>query len=149
MDITEVTQITDELISAFARLIPQLSPNRQPPTQGELQKIVDSSVSLLFVARDAQQNGEIVGTLTLVLFRTPTGCKAWIEDVVIDEAARGQGAGEALNRAALERAKEEGAENVNLTSNPTREAANLLYQKIGFVLRKTNIYRYPLKTEEQ
>ena len=149
MDITKVTQITDELISAFARLIPQLSPNRQPPTQGELQKIVDSSASLLFVARDAQQNGEIVGTLTLVLFRTPTGCKAWIEDVVIDEAARGQGAGEALNRAALERAKEEGAENANLTSNPTREAANLLYQKIGFVLRKTNIYRYPLKTEEQ
>lgn len=80
----------------------------------------------MFVARDAQQNGEIVGTLTLVLFRTPTGRKAWIEDVVIDEAARGQGAGEGLDRVALERAKEEGAENVNLTSNPTREAANLL-----------------------
>ncbi len=68
---------------------------------------------------------------------------------MVDEAVRGKGAGAALNRAALKRAKEEGAENANLTSNPAREAANLLYQKIGFVLRKTNIYRYPLKTEEQ
>ena len=144
MDIVEVTQVTDELISAFATLIPQLSPNRQPPTGAELQKAVDAQASLLFVARDPDQNNAMVGTLTLVLFRTPTGCKAWIEDVVVDESVRGQGVGEALNRAAIKRAKQEGAESVNLTSNPARRAANLLYQKIGFVRRETNIYRYPL-----
>ena len=117
MDISEVSQITEELVSAFARLIPQLSPNRQPPTRIELQAVVDSHASLLFVARDPEKNDEIVFSLTLVVFSTPTGCKAWIEDVVVDESARGKGAGETLNVAALKRAKEEGTENGSFNTN--------------------------------
>ena len=98
----------------------------------------------MFVARDID-TGQIVGSLTLALFRIPTGLRAWIEDVVVDEAARGQGIGSALNHAALERARQEGAKTVDLTSRPTREAANRLYQRLGFVPRETNVYRFSLQ----
>ena len=88
---------------------------------------------------------QIVGSLTLALFRIPTGLRAWIEDVVVDDAARGKGVGEALSRAAIARAKAAGAVSVDLTSRPSREAANRLYQRIGFELRETNVWRYNLK----
>jgi ribosomal protein S18 acetylase RimI-like enzyme len=80
----------------------------------------------------------------LAWFRIPTGVRAWIEDVVVDEEARGHGVGELLNRAALDLARELGAKTVDLTSRPSREAANRLYQRIGFVARDTNVYRYSL-----
>jgi len=83
----------------------------------------------------------IVGALALVLFRIPTGLRAWIEDVVVDEVARGRGVGEALNRAAIERARAAGARTVDLTSRPSREVANRLYRRLGFVERETNVYR--------
>jgi ribosomal protein S18 acetylase RimI-like enzyme len=83
-----------------------------------------------------------VGTLTLVLFRIPTAMRAWIEDVVVDESARGAGVGEALTLAALERAADAGARTVDLTSRPSREAANRLYTRLGFELRETNVYRW-------
>jgi len=83
-----------------------------------------------------------VGSLTLALFRIPTGVRAWIEDVVVDETVRGQGIGEALNGEALRIAKENGAGSVDLTSRPSREAANRLYQRLGFQTRETNVYRY-------
>ena len=89
-------------------------------------------------------DGVIVGSLTLVMYRIPTGLKAWIEDVVVDEAARGSGVGEALNFAAIDEARRRGAKAVNLTSRPSREAANRLYQRIGFSARDTNVYRYDL-----
>jgi ribosomal protein S18 acetylase RimI-like enzyme len=95
----------------------------------------------VFVAR---VDGNIVGSLTLVTFRIPTGIRAWIEDVVVDESARGHGVGEALNQAAIEEARRKGAVTVDLTSRPSREAANRLYQRIGFVQRDTNVYRYSL-----
>jgi ribosomal protein S18 acetylase RimI-like enzyme len=95
----------------------------------------------VFVAR---VDGNIVGSLTLVTFRIPTGIRAWIEDVVVDETARGHGVGEALNQAAIEEARRKGAVTVDLTSRPSREAANRLYQRIGFVQRDTNVYRYSL-----
>lgn len=95
----------------------------------------------MFVAR---VDGRIVGSLTLAMFRIPTGIRAWIEDVVVDDSARGHGVGEALNRAALDFAKQHGAITVDLTSRPSRVAANRLYQRIGFVARETNIYRYTL-----
>jgi ribosomal protein S18 acetylase RimI-like enzyme len=85
-----------------------------------------------------------VGSLTLVTFRIPTGIRAWIEDVVVDESARGHGVGEALNQAAIEEARHKGAVTVDLTSRPSREAANRLYQRIGFTPRDTNVYRYSL-----
>jgi ribosomal protein S18 acetylase RimI-like enzyme len=133
-------EVTDELVDAFARLTPQLSKSAPPPTRAELAEIVSSPATVLFVARE--DGGGIVGTLTLVLFRIPTGLRAWIEDVVVDEAARGQGVGEALNRAALAHAAERGARTVDLTSRPSREAANRLYARLGFEPRDTNVYRY-------
>lgn len=97
--------------------------------------------SVLFLATI---DGSIVGSLTLALYAIPTGLKAWIEDVVVDEAASGQGIGEALNQAAIEEARRRGSKDVSLTSRPSREAANRLYQRIGFERRETNVYRYKL-----
>ena len=134
------TDVDDELIEAFGRLIPQLSRSSPPPTAEVLQEIVDSDATHLLVARDL--DGRIVGSLTLVLFRIPTGLRAWIEDVVVDDAARGQGVGEALNRYAIDVAAERGARSVDLTSRPSREAANRLYRRLGFEPRETNVYRY-------
>jgi ribosomal protein S18 acetylase RimI-like enzyme len=136
-------QVTDEVVAAFERLVPQLSSSARVPSRSELNEIA-ANESLL-IARDSDQNGFIVGSLTLVTFRIPTGVRAWIEDVVVDEAARGKGAGEALTRRALERAAELGSKTVDLTSRPTREAANRLYQRVGFELRHSNLYRYNLK----
>ncbi len=107
--------------------------------------MVDSAATHLLVARDGDGpglGGRIVGSMTLVVFRIPTGVRAWIEDVVVDQGARGQGVGEALNRSALEVADRRGARTVDLTSRPQREAANRLYQRLGFVMRDTNVYRY-------
>ena len=99
-----------------------------------------SDATHLLVARD--EAGRVLGSLTLVLFRIPTGLRAWIEDVVVDGEARGQGVGEALNRYAIDVAAERGARSVDLTSRPSREAANRLYRRLGFEPRETNVYRY-------
>ncbi|MFZ9481458.1 MAG: GNAT family N-acetyltransferase [Ilumatobacteraceae bacterium] len=130
-----------ELVEAFARLIPQLSKSSAPPVDGEVAEMVSSPASDVLVAR---VDGRIVGTLTLVVFRIPTGVRAWIEDVVVDDSARGHGVGEALNQFALDLARSKGAKTVDLTSRPSREAANRLYQRIGFQPRETNVYRYDL-----
>ncbi len=130
---------TDEVVAALARLLPQLS-SATPPTASELATIIADGATV-FVAR---VDGVIVGSLTLVLYRIATGLKAWIEDVVVDEAARGSGVGEALNFAAIDEARRRGAKAVSLTSRPSREAANRLYQPIGFSARDTNVYRYDL-----
>jgi ribosomal protein S18 acetylase RimI-like enzyme len=130
---------SEEVIEALARLLPQLS-SATPPTAAELSTIIGEG-STVFIAR---VDGVIVGSLTLVLYRIATGLKAWIEDVVVDEAARGHGVGEALNMAALDEARRQGAKAVSLTSRPSREAANRLYQRIGFSARDTNVYRYDL-----
>lgn len=135
------TQASDELVQAMQKLIPQLSSSNAPPSAKELNEIVSSESSVLFIARVENQ---IVGSLTLATFRIPTGIRAWIEDVVVDESARGHGVGEALNRAALDEAKRRGAITVELTSRPSREAANRLYLRLGFVSRETNVYRYTL-----
>lgn len=141
VEILEITEVDDELIEAMNRLIPQLSASNPPPSSDELAAIVDSDATMLLIARD--ESG-ILGSLTLALFRIPTGLRAWIEDVVVDEAARGKGVGRLLNEAALERARKAGATTVDLTSRPSREAANRLYRKLGFVGRETNVYRYQL-----
>jgi ribosomal protein S18 acetylase RimI-like enzyme len=141
--VEEATAVDDELVEAFERLVPQLSRSNPPPSRAELDEIVGSPATVLLVARD--DAGRIVGTLTLALFRIPTAMRAWIEDVVVDEAASRQGIGEALNRRALEIAAERGAKTVDLTSRPSREAANRLYQRIGFQPRETNVYRFTLE----
>jgi ribosomal protein S18 acetylase RimI-like enzyme len=139
VQIREVTEVTDEVVAAFERLIPQLSSSNPPPTREFLTGIASSEASTLLVAED---DGHIVGSLTLVVFPIPTGIRAWIEDVVTDDAARGKGVGAALNTEALERAAALGATTVDLTSRPSREAANRLYQRLGFEQRQTNVYRY-------
>ena len=140
---TEVVEVDDELVAAFERLTPQLSSSSPAPGADELAAIVASPATVLFIAREVD-SGKIIGSLTLALFRIPTGLRAWIEDVVVDETARGQGVGAALNHAALDRARSEGARTVDLTSRPTREVANRLYKRLGFVERETNVYRFAL-----
>jgi ribosomal protein S18 acetylase RimI-like enzyme len=142
MQIVEATEVTAELVKAFAGLIPQLSSSNPPPTAEQLEAIVGSPACSLLLAVD--DDGTILGSLTLVIFPIPTGIRAWIEDVVVDGAARGRGVGEELNRDALRRAREVGATTVDLTSRPSREAANRLYQRLGFHARQTNVYRYEL-----
>jgi len=142
MDVFEITQVTDEILEAFQRLIPQLSSSNQPPTRAELEDLVGSRASILLGVRDPDRDNMLVGSLTLAVFRVPTGIRAWIEDVVVDGESRSKGIGELLTRAAIERAKEEGAVTVDLTSRPSREAANRLYVRVGFVARQTNIYRF-------
>ncbi|HYW03441.1 MAG TPA: GNAT family N-acetyltransferase [Gammaproteobacteria bacterium] len=134
-----VTSVTPEVEEAMARLVPQLSSSNPAPDPATLREIVCSPCTLLLAARDGER---IVGSLTLAMFRLPTGMRAWIEDVVVDADARGRGVGEALSRRALELASAEGAVTVDLTSRPSREAANRLYQRIGFEKRETNVYRY-------
>jgi ribosomal protein S18 acetylase RimI-like enzyme len=139
VEIQIADEATPELVAAFARLIPQLSKSSPPPTERELAEMIEGDATDVLVAR---VGGVIQGTLTLVTFRIPTGVRAWIEDVVVDDAARGQGVGDKLNRFALDLATEKGAKTVDLTSRPSREAANRLYQRIGFHPRDTNVYRY-------
>ena len=144
VQIIEATEVTPALIEAFNRLVPQLSKSNPPPTAAELALIVEAPASILLIAVDPADEA-ILGSMTLAWFRIPTGVRAWIEDVVVDEAARGRGVGEALNREALERARALGAKTVDLTSRPSREAANRLYQRLGFEPRETNVYRFSLE----
>lgn len=137
--VTECIEVTDELVEAMDRLVPQLSASSPPPTRAQLEQIVASPATALLVARD--ETG-IIGSLTLVSFRIPTGLRTRIEDVVVDERARGEGVGLELNRAALEIARGMGAAGTDLTSRPSRIAANRLYQKMGFEQRDSNVYRY-------
>ena len=133
------SQASEELVAACHQLIPQLSSSAQPIMVSELAEIINSDSTLMFVARI---DNKIVGLLTLAIFRIPTAVRAWIEDVVVDSSARGHGVGEALNHAAIAEAKRRGAKTVDLTSRPSREAANKLYKRLGFVERNTNVYRF-------
>jgi ribosomal protein S18 acetylase RimI-like enzyme len=137
------TEATDDVVEAVGRLLPLLSSSAPAPTKAEVEEIIGSPATTLFVARDGE-GGPIVGTLTLAIFRIPTAVRAWIEDVIVAEEARGHGCGEALTRAALDKAAGAGARTVELTSRPSREAANRLYQRLGFKARDTNVYRYDL-----
>jgi len=140
--VTVATMPDDELVAAFGRLVPQLSPSAAVPTPDLIREIVEAQASTVLVARDLRDQGRIVGMLTLIVFRIPTGVRAWIEDVVVDETVRGRGVGEALSQEAVRRALDLGARTVELTSRPSREAANRLYQRLGFVRRDSNVYRY-------
>jgi len=139
--IERVTEVTDELITAFELLIPQLSSSNPPPGRDMLERIVSSDCSMILIARDPDLDNRIVGSMTLVTFLIPTGVRSWIEDVVVDGDARGRGVGAKLNQVALEHAKALGATTVDLTSRPSREAANRLYLRLGFEVRETNVYR--------
>jgi len=145
ISVRAATEVSEGLVESFARLIPQLSSSSPPPTASELLSIIDNPNSVLFIA-EVERDGvlSVVGSLTLAFYRIPTGLKAWIEDVVVDESARGLGVGEALNVAALDESRQRGAKNVSLTSRSSREAANRLYQRLGFTPYETNLYRFGL-----
>ena len=147
MEIVEVHQVTDEIVAAFRRLVPQLSSSGHQTSREEIVQIVESPSTVLFIARDPERQGEIVGMLTLAMYQIPTCLRAWIEDVVVDASTRGKRIGEKLCLVALERAKAAGAHAVDLTSRPSREAANRLYQRMGFQKRDTNSYRFTFPKE--
>jgi ribosomal protein S18 acetylase RimI-like enzyme len=138
--VEEADAVSGELVAAIARLVGQLSSSAQPPSAAALDAIIASPASRLLLARE--RDGRVVGMLTIVLFPIPTGIRAWIEDVVVDQDSRGQGVGALLTRAALDLAVAHGARSVDLTSRPGREAANRLYARLGFEPRQTNVYRY-------
>ncbi len=140
VDVQELMVADESVLADLNALLPQLSSSSPPMTLDALSEMVASDASRLLVAR--RDDGAVLGMMTLVVFRIPTGVRAWIEDVVVDETARGTGAGAALNRAAITLAYELGAKTIDLTSRPSRVAANALYQKLGFVARDTNIYRH-------
>lgn len=141
--------LAPDVVSACERLVPQLAPHARIPTREELHAIVDSPATTLLVARAGAGAGPIVGMLTLTHLRIPSGLRLTIEDVVVDDAARGAGVGEALTREALRLARERGATSVDLTSNPARVSANRLYQRLGFTRRETNVYRYDLGRDRE
>jgi len=144
--VDEVTKVTPEVLEALRALVPELSTSAPPLTGAALEEIVQSPATVLFVARDAT-SGAILGSLTLVVFNAPTGPRAWIEDVVVASRTRGRGVGAALVWAAVDRAGVAGSKTVDLTSRPSREAANRLYVRLGFVQRETNVYRRNLEAE--
>ena len=143
VEIVRAETVTDELVDAFARLIPQLSSSSPPPTRRRARPRSSPPPTPSCSWRASAV--AVVGSLTLAFYRIPTGLKAWIEDVVVDDEARGNGIGEALSRAAIDEAGRRGAKNVSLTSRPSREAANRLYRGIGFEQYETNLYRYHLE----
>jgi ribosomal protein S18 acetylase RimI-like enzyme len=137
MYIGKVSEVTDELYRALLQLI--------PPTQQELEKLINSESSTLLVAHRDGEDAQILGVLCLTIYRVPTGVRSIIEDLIVDATARREGVGQALIHFAIGLAREAGAAGITLTSNPQREAANQFYQSMGFELRKTNPYVYRLK----
>ena len=132
------SEATPELLAGLNHLLPQLSTNAAALTSSDVEALVESSSVTVFIARDEEQ---VVGSLTLVVFPIPTGLRAWIEDVVVDESARGMGVGEALTNAAVDESRRRHVRSIDLTTRPSREAANRLYSRLGFELRETNVYR--------
>ena len=139
--IETVTEATSEVQAALAKLLPQLNASLPIPTMERLQAIVaDPAVTLLL----ASEGNDIVGTTTVIVYTTPFWIKARLDEVVVDEAARGEGIGAALVKAALAVARARGAQVAELQSGVQREAANRLYPRMGFKRRETNVYRITL-----
>lgn len=144
MVIVEMVEVTDEIVRAFQRLIPQLTNHSTPPDREALAHMAASPDTVVFLAWEPDEKGEIVGSASLAIAYSPTGAHGWIEDVVVDQAARGRGVGRMLTQALLDKARALGLKQVYLTSRPSRMAANQLYQSMGFVRRETNVYRFDL-----
>lgn len=141
MNIYTASEANTKILTAITTLLPQLSSNCPIPTKNDLQEIINSENTILFIAEDS----EIIGMLTLVINRIPTGQKAWIEDVVVNQNNRGKGIGQKLIEHAINYAKNNGITKVNLTSSPERIEANKLYLKMGFQVRTTNVYLKEIK----
>jgi ribosomal protein S18 acetylase RimI-like enzyme len=147
IDIVEVKTVDPALVASIAKLLPQLSSSAAAPTTEHIRRVVESPGSTLLVARQRGDARDVVGMLTLVMLTIPSATRAEIHDVVVDAAARGAGIAEMLARRALELARAKGAERVDLTSRPTRAAANRLYPRLGFKRHETNVYRYTFERD--
>lgn len=141
VQIETVTEATPEVHAALAQLLPQLNSQLPVPTLERLRALAADPAVTLLLAMDGQ---DVVGTTTVIVYTTPFWIKARLDEVVVDEAARGKGVGAALVNAALEVARKKGAQVVELQSGVQREAANRLYQRLGFKRRETNVYRITL-----
>jgi ribosomal protein S18 acetylase RimI-like enzyme len=140
MKIKRITRFSKRVFDAVLRLLPQLAPDAELPDEQYFKSLLKSRNVHFFIAE--LDNKQIVGMLTIGTYDTPTGTKAWIEDVVVDESHRGKGFGEELTLFAINYSKTLGTRAVNLTSRPSRVAANKLYQKMGFTQYETNVYKY-------
>ena len=134
-----------ELHDALQHLVPQLSKSNPAPSLDEVRAMLTHDAVTQFLAR--RDDGSIVGVSTLITFPIPTAVRSWVEDVIVDEESNNQGIGRQLLDAMVERARQLGAKTVDLTSRPTREAANHLYRKAGFEVRDTNVYRFNVGSE--
>lgn len=141
IEVERVSSATPALVEVLNGLVPQLSTSAAPLDLTDLESLLSADAVTLFVAA---LDGVVVGSLTLAIFLIPTGWRAWIEDVVVDTGARGNGVGEALTNAAIDEARRRGARSIDLTSRPSREVANALYVKLGFERRETNVFRLSL-----
>jgi ribosomal protein S18 acetylase RimI-like enzyme len=142
INISELTEASSSVLQSINELLPQLSSSAQVISMDRLSELVESDNTIIFLGTD--DNGQILGMLSLIVMKIPTGNKAWIEDVVVDQTARGKGMGKALMNHALERAKKLSVKSVDLTSRPSRETANMLYQSLGYQIRETNVYRHKI-----
>jgi len=138
MEIVQLKKVTEEVMYAFENLIPELNSESEIPTIEYLKEIIDAKDSYIFLAKEEV----IIGILTLVCYKIPTGQKAWIEDIAVESKKRGIGVGSLLVNHAIEFAKQKGISKIDLTSKPSRRAANRLYKKLGFKVRETNVYRF-------
>jgi ribosomal protein S18 acetylase RimI-like enzyme len=143
MEIKEINRFSKRVFDSVLKLLPQLGSDSKSLTEDHFRGILKSGKTHFFIAE--LDNKQIVGMLTIATYDIPSGTKVWIEDVVVDESQRGRGIGKKLTQFAVGIAKSLGAVSVELTSRPSRIAANRLYKKLGFVLRETNVYRYTLK----
>ncbi len=130
----------EELAAALEHLVPQLSRSNPPPSLDGVRAMLAHDAVTQLLAR--REDGSIVGVSTLIAFPIPTGWRAWVEDVIVDEASTNQGIGRLLLNAMVACARELGCKTVELTSRPSREAANHLYRSAGFEVRETNVYRF-------
>lgn len=143
MRVEVVRNITDDVQTALARLLPQLNPTLPVPALARLQRLVADPAVTLLVAKDGE---EIVGTTTVIVYTTPFWIKARLDEVVVDANARGKGVGEALVKAALDVGREKGAQVAELQSGrgDARKAAHRLYERLGFKIRDTDVMRIVL-----
>jgi ribosomal protein S18 acetylase RimI-like enzyme len=145
MFIEKASELNEELYQVVCKLVPQLGSHKLIPTQDEISTLLASEASTLLMARYPDEKSDVVGILTISIYRVPTGVRSIVEDVIVDNSMRRRGVAKALMEAAIEIAREAGANGIALTSNAQRVEANLLYQNMGFSRRETNAYFYKLK----
>lgn len=144
MHIEKVSEMTEEIYETVRRLVPLLGAHKPKPSRDDLERLINSGTSTLLIARFPNEAYPIAGMLTIAFYRVPTGGRSIVEDMVVAEDFRGMGIAKALLQAAIELAREAGANGVTLTSHPGRVEANQLYIKMGFMKRNTNAYIFPL-----